>query len=1076
MAKNTPAKNSGGQGFNYEDHVAATFMLGLLGSAHPLGSGNGTLKRIDWQAKESGWHLDDLMLTFGQGESERTAGISIKSSKKVTESGFSTDFVEPCWAQWTGLDTRRKFRMDRDLMVLVTSVLALGIRTAWDHLLNTASAVSAAPERMAIRLQQSKNIGDGSHASELQRTLFASFHCPASLYHTGNHDEVETAKLLRHVRVIHLDFESEPSQALEDSLERSRSILRSGTSESARSLWNHLTRIASQKRGRGGSIDLPELLVSFRGQFELSEHPDYQNDWTELSRRSKERYELIGQTVGGGIRLSRRSTRRRMSRHFQLGRFCVLIGASGVGKSAIARRFGETRYRLVWLSTELFRSGRESDFEALLGLRHSLSAVIAASSKKVLVVVDGSEGLEAPGLQLAAKIIASLLVLRVGSPRIVLTVQPDGIARLHTAFAMAGIPALAWRRVIVRQPSQTVVDQLLARFPDLKTASFRPEFRALLRNLKVFDWVVRFQRSGGFVDKTIPKTLTALIDLMWAHIVEDGPAGLAGAALLKRIGAAEADRLIPGMPSSEAGAEELSSVAALKSTDVVCVSDEQIRFVHDMFADWARLKHLVEQRLEQSEATIRRAATPGWFRAVRLYAQRLLEMPGDGASRWLGCVRSLGTGSPEHLIIRDLFLEALVIANDSETLLKYAWPALVSDDGELLHRLLDRFIFIGTVPDHRILSSIQNRKVASELEHLVRTPFEPYWTGVLAILAEKHDDVIRCALAPAAKLFRLCLGKVRLRPDTESLRLTAAKLCLIIGREVQTQEAEGKSDIDDEVRTELYVALLWSAVEYPEEFARLCLELTTRRPESESVRLRREAARERNRLETERMIAVNPAASTLLRPPSIFAFSGSKRPPWMDGPSSEVDEAFQKACLDHTAVMPLVVKRPKETLEILLAVLIEPPKYYHHEGHDDLFDSLGLDQLLPGQPAFYSLGPFWTLLRQGQVTAEFCLTLVIKVVTSPQNDGGKITITTFSRKATIVTMNQGACGYRLRTAGSNVMETEMFSDGMRAGGQISPFLRRCSWQSRNGCMTKWMRDAPWMNGFAEYSPNRGQPR
>lgn len=94
MAKgNAPAKLTGGQGFRYEDLVAARFLLGMLGAPHPLGSDLGQLTRIDWQAVDAGWRLDDLALTFGAGDQERCAGMSNKSHKQVTEGGFNDTFT-----------------------------------------------------------------------------------------------------------------------------------------------------------------------------------------------------------------------------------------------------------------------------------------------------------------------------------------------------------------------------------------------------------------------------------------------------------------------------------------------------------------------------------------------------------------------------------------------------------------------------------------------------------------------------------------------------------------------------------------------------------------------------------------------------------------------------------------------------------------------------------------------------------------------------------------------------------------------------------------------------------------------
>src|SRR5262249_48681887 len=146
--------------------------------------------------------------------------------------------------------------------------------------------------------------------------------------------------------------------------------------------------------------------------------------------------------------------------------------------------------------------------------------------------------------------------------------------------------------------------------------------------------------------------------------------------------------------------------------------------------------HLVEQRLTESEPMIRQAATAGWYRSVRLYAQRILEWTPDGLALWRREGQALGGGNPARVILRDLFLESLGLAQNARELLSAAWPALVEGEGELLPLLLDRFAHVGTVVDLRALSGIEDQAVAARLEHVFRVPFAPYWHGVLPVLAD----------------------------------------------------------------------------------------------------------------------------------------------------------------------------------------------------------------------------------------------------------------------------------------------------------------------------------------------------
>lgn len=75
---------------------------------------------------------------------------------------------------------------------------------------------------------------------------------------------------------------------------------------------------------------------------------------------------------------------------------------------------------------------------------------LEASPSRCLVVFDGIEGFSEPALQLVARLIGSIRSGSSGVPRIVLTIQPDGLARLQGAFASARVPLEPWALLEVR--------------------------------------------------------------------------------------------------------------------------------------------------------------------------------------------------------------------------------------------------------------------------------------------------------------------------------------------------------------------------------------------------------------------------------------------------------------------------------------------------------------------------------------------------------------------------------------------------------------------------------------------------
>jgi hypothetical protein len=172
-----PVGLTGGAGFRFENTVAARFLVDLLGGTSSLGADFGRVVRVDWQARDTGWLVDDLAITckLTQTGDGQGAGLSIKSDRQVTASGFPAEFATALWAQWLGIGTSRALSSTADLMVLAVGQLGENVDAAWTRLLREASETT--PERLVSRLSSSRQEA-GSQASDLQRALFQSLRCP----------------------------------------------------------------------------------------------------------------------------------------------------------------------------------------------------------------------------------------------------------------------------------------------------------------------------------------------------------------------------------------------------------------------------------------------------------------------------------------------------------------------------------------------------------------------------------------------------------------------------------------------------------------------------------------------------------------------------------------------------------------------------------------------------------------------------------------------------------------------------------------------------------------------------------
>jgi hypothetical protein len=973
VKRKAPVALTGGGGFRYENAVSARFLLDLLAGTNSLGADFGRITRIDWQARDAGWFADDLALTCVHSSGDRCAGLSIKSDQQVTRGGFPAAFVEIAWAQWLGVGTQRPLREDRDAIVLVTGSLAQDVEGAWSTTFK--EALQTTPDRMVERLTAPED-EERSQSSRVQRDLVASFACPEALRTPDNSDAAALMRLVRHVRLLSFDYQSPTSRDRGLALADCQRALRSGDPVQAEALWERLNGIADGKRATGGTIDLAGLLAALGGQFDLRDHPDYRSDWEVLERHSREAMDDIRTSITGLPALARTSYHTTIQNRLETLGACTLAGESGCGKSALVKATAETQYRRVfWITDATLDHDNVSQCERSLSLRHPLIDILSTLPEPCLLVFDAVEKYSPRALRLAVRLIQGLQAAHnARGVRFLFTVQFDAADRIIRSLVELGVSPTLLKAEPVPRPTEADIQVLLAGLPEIQWTSLRPELRPLLTNLKILDWVVAAVRGGQAINDRAFMGLTALIDALWERWVEDG-GRLDRSHLLMRLGTLEAATLGRGVPRMELATGDQGALAALVAADLVRLREERVRFSHDLLGDWARLRVLVGDGPLMSPDARARARLPRWHRAVRLYAQRLLEQSADGCEQWQRGIAQFENGEESDQFLRDLFLEAVFLATDAATLLERTWPALVAKGGQLLGRMLNRFMYVATLPDPRF-GVLMGEADAALWGHLTRLPYWPYWGPLLTILHAHRGEVANLVPSIAA---RLCSLWLRSTPrelaggQPMPWRREAAELALAIGRDIQALNAEGNYYSGGHDK-HVYEAVLWAAAELPAEVPQMCLELAERRDLPADIQTRVAATRRRRAEERRQYLEQHPERKQPFVPAGAWRRGGDRRPPWPDGPRDNVQTCFQEACLDTGAFAELVRADPDVALEVLLAVCIEEPKY--DDFGSNRYRRIGLEHWQAGDPPMFCRGPFLQFLRHAP---EQGLSFVIKL-------------------------------------------------------------------------------------------------
>jgi hypothetical protein len=961
---------TGGAGFRFENPVAARFLLNMLIGKNSLGADFGRVVGLHWQARDAGWLADDLAVSCRttSGE-ERAAGLSVKTYQQLGRNGFHSDFSTVAWQQWLNQNTSRSFRRGVDAVGLATGDLADDVATAWSDL--RTQALQSTPERVVARLEADKD--DGPQASKWQRAIFESLRRPdACGGEQRDEDAHDRILLIRDIRVIKFDYEAQPSSDYAQALLDCQNCLSSGDAAEALNLWERLVGIADEKRPAGGSLDLPGLLTMMRGQFQFVAHPDFRSDWETLSRHYADATTTITDTINSNAHLARDDQLTSLAECIASKRACILIGESGSGKSALAKRMSSDRYgRAVWFSGDDLDHKTPHDCERAVGLHHPLTQILLSSPQPCLAVFDGIEGYSQDALGLAARIIRELFEnLAAQHVHMLLTVQSEAAAVSMRQLVQLGTPDTALTTHTLGLPSGNELDNLLSALPQLSWVALRPELRPLLTNLKVLDMTARTLHSEISLGSRPFVGLTTLIDILWEDWIEHREGGRSH--VLKTVATQEADRLSNGVSRQSLGFAEQQALPGLASSGLVRLKDERVAFAHDLLGDWARMRVLIGDGAISSSANQQRTQSPRWHKAIRLFGQRILEQADSNIDQWRACVENIPDEPSSGALIRDLFLESLFLATNALTLIERAWPVLISNSGALLRRLLDRFLYVATLPDIRLLALSEDKEEALVLAHALRVPYWPYWAPMLMALRAHRDDIIRHATHEAASVCALWLRAtpVEIAPgQAMPWRKEAAELAVAIAREVQERNEEGSGGTDRTV----YEAALYAAKDLPDEVAALCLELAKRRELSPEMNARVQETR-RKRHEQQQQQSENAARKA--RAPVMGFPRGRLNPPWPDGPQSRVDHDFQDACLDGPAFSNLAQARPDVALEVLLAVCIEEPQHNDY-GRSSLMEDTGMAFWRKADPPMYFRGPFLQFLW---VAPEQGITFVLRLV------------------------------------------------------------------------------------------------
>jgi|GEM_PF-5138339 len=939
MAKTTP-KQTGGGGFEFESKVAAFFISHLLADVPTYG---GQITIIAFQTRNDGWLFDDLLLTIRKHTNDYNVAVSSKSNPQFTTSGVPKDVNRDLWTQFLN-DQNAVFNTSRDYIALIVTPLSRRVFQDISELIAWASAND--PSTLQKRVYSNK-------LSEPKRKIFNSFKCPIDLAKRHKVKQSDTWVLLSRIFVTEFDFESHPSKDENFVVETCRNCLSNKNRSEAETLYTKIKDLRNALAPVSGKLNYDDIVERFRYDHKLVGFPEHSHDWKKITSHSKSKINAIPAQIGGKLQLARNDAMKDLQSMTNVFDTVFILGRSGTGKSILASKFTtaklEQGIKVIWVDG----FSLENELENFLRLENSIVELTTKiQDSEAYIVIDGIDRFfKEPQLNHLNKLLE--VSKQPNSPwKYIYTCQAedfeDVLGRLHRH----NINLKNFNDYEIGEIDEQDIVQIVTEFPAFADLFKHDHLTPVLSNLKYLDLMAynssrikEIKSAGASISET------DIIDWIW-HNELAGLNTTQASRFLQRLADIQAQTLKLAVPLSEFDVAELTPSSDLIAKKIIRENEERLSFTHDLFCDWAIYK-LIRSNQDQLKAFLngKQMLSPLWSKGVRLYGVCLLSKDSTG-KEWTNAFERFDEQVSSEKIIQDLLLESLLFSAQTQEHIDSLWDKLTQNEGTIFRRFLHVFLYRATIPNSKIIKLAKEKGFDLALAiNYDRDLKYLYWCPVILALHKHKADSLTLFRSQIAIIANEWLRKT---PVNFPCRKECADLAVESATWLYETERSG-TFVSSEITKIIYKPLLAAINEKTSEVTQLLRRLCKR---DNSDFLEKEDNKDR---------------PTPKSRPEKFKIREAK--PWQHGPFARVDDGLEEICLNEDSLIPVVRHSPQLASEILLALLIDPPKeiYYGYDHHYK-FD---INEPRKWFPPFYTRGPFLNFLRiQPNVAMDTIIALV----------------------------------------------------------------------------------------------------
>lgn len=615
----------GGQGFSYEDTVAASFLVALIREEASLGS-NGSVVRVAVQQEACGEPMDDLIVDVSLDGELARLGFQVKSTITISEK--DPDFKAIINA---ALQTRAKssFREGRDAYGFIAGSVGDSRLKSLNRIIYRAKASTTADEF-------SRRFAPGSESSQSDIGLRKNLR---SLIQPVD-DDAEW-DFYRHFVAFRLDG-LEPRG---DRLVELGNRLEMMSDLSGTQFVELLCRQVRIGEGTAKVWTRGSLLSDLRSTgTRLQIAPRYAQDLAKLNdyvtgALADIRCDIAGCSIERGRYVV--DVQKTQARHV----FTNISGLPGCGKSVVLRKCVERAQNngpVLFLKSDRLEGTSWQSLAKSLGLHHSsvdeILTEIGNTGTPVLFI-DGVDRVKPEH----RGVITDLLHAIERSPdlrnwRILVTSRDQGLEVLRSWVPASLYAKTGVGDVPIEPLNDDEAGQLAKQHPHLRPLLFgnasvkevarRPFFAAVLADQVNGQW-----RQG----REAPQTESELIESWWragGYNIEPEAADRRQRALLDLAerGATTLGKEIRAKNLESSTIAQLEGLRRDKIIDVVELGSSY-KFSHDIFFEWAFFRRLIDCSSDWPQALTAAGEPPLLARIVSLYSQYWLERE-SGWANW----------------------------------------------------------------------------------------------------------------------------------------------------------------------------------------------------------------------------------------------------------------------------------------------------------------------------------------------------------------------------------------------------------------------------------------------------------